>query len=966
MNSHIEISNKVRFNNKDTLRIAPGGKLNLELDLIKPIDIAFYVLQEGMQALNRAMLQISDNDSILMEIGGGNHDVNGSEWQKVGPFNLAPGLHKMVLRSLPSERDDDSQTGYFYIAEVTLGEQIVSPQSMLDSQVERAPGTTLDDSQDLYFTSFEEDCDKYFLKCIPWIEDWGPLLNEPQRSSTYHLSGKHSCQFNQSFFGDWRASYIQTAAIPIPQNTDSVTFSGWFNAENALVEVKYKIYLDMYEKKSGTFSFEGSYGNNDVWEQKTVSLHTGTHTTFSCYLQLETISEAPYSVWLDDLLVEFTPILPKIEKLIVVNSFSEVSALNGETGEKVWSFFTSYGEMCSSPALVNGVAYFGDGQIDEGNVYALNVRTGKKLWYTELYAGITSTPQVLNQVVYAFTATGYIYALSSIDGTELWNIKVINLSPGEYALSFSSIIAGSTLYISSDKGIYSIDLEQKNINWSVEGSFTYAAFAENLLFVGSPDRTFFAFDARTGDQHWAFDAKSQIYTMPIVMGGLVVFGSDACIVYCLHGFTGEQIWSLSNPDLTLRSLAIDGNRLYFCTTGETEFELLAYDFTIDDLQWNFHEAWSYSGQGDVNVSPLVYGDILYLNAVTTTSALNVTDGSAAWVYSFNEELASSPVVAILDPLKDTSRRYDQYCYLTTHNAFANTQAGWFYAQQDIDIIPQLDDGVRALMLDLHKKQIQDVDEVVYCHESCSYSWFIAPFTPYRLLRDDLMNIKAWMANNPLEVVTLILEQRVGSSGDDHALLQRAFTDAGITDMIFYADRENRGTHSSWNVDTEGWPPLSWMITNGKRLVVFSDWDTTVYDPTKADGFPWVWQYVVENPYGTDSLTSGCKARTGSEPICDSSISLFIMNHQLDFSQNYYTDAARIITVYDGVNDFYKIMTTAGTCSKICTDFERLPNFLSVDHYQIGDNGGPRKALEFLNYRWAQRSAKQKRKWDDEQ
>jgi glucose dehydrogenase len=51
----------------------------------------------------------------------------------------------------------------------------------------------------------------------------------------------------------------------------------------------------------------------------------------------------------------------------------------------------------SSPAVVNGVIYFGS---DDGNVYALNASTGARLWSVATGSEVRSSPAVANGVVY--------------------------------------------------------------------------------------------------------------------------------------------------------------------------------------------------------------------------------------------------------------------------------------------------------------------------------------------------------------------------------------------------------------------------------------------------------------------------------------------------------------------------------------------------------------------------------------
>jgi outer membrane protein assembly factor BamB len=72
----------------------------------------------------------------------------------------------------------------------------------------------------------------------------------------------------------------------------------------------------------------------------------------------------------------------------------------------------------SSPAVVNGVVYFGS---TEGNVYALNAGTGAKLWSFTTGIGVLSSPAVANGVVYVGSQNGTVYALNASTGAKLWS-----------------------------------------------------------------------------------------------------------------------------------------------------------------------------------------------------------------------------------------------------------------------------------------------------------------------------------------------------------------------------------------------------------------------------------------------------------------------------------------------------------------------------------------------------------------
>ena len=72
----------------------------------------------------------------------------------------------------------------------------------------------------------------------------------------------------------------------------------------------------------------------------------------------------------------------------------------------------------SSPAVANGVVYFGSG---DGNIYALNASTGAKLWSYTTGNPVDSSPAVANGVVYIGSDDGNVYALNASTGAKLWN-----------------------------------------------------------------------------------------------------------------------------------------------------------------------------------------------------------------------------------------------------------------------------------------------------------------------------------------------------------------------------------------------------------------------------------------------------------------------------------------------------------------------------------------------------------------
>jgi len=92
----------------------------------------------------------------------------------------------------------------------------------------------------------------------------------------------------------------------------------------------------------------------------------------------------------------------------------KVYALNARTGAKLWSYRTG-SFVWSSPAVANGVVYIGS---SDGKVYALNARTGAKLWSYTTGGGVYCSPVVVNGALYAASTDGNVYAFGLKQGAE--------------------------------------------------------------------------------------------------------------------------------------------------------------------------------------------------------------------------------------------------------------------------------------------------------------------------------------------------------------------------------------------------------------------------------------------------------------------------------------------------------------------------------------------------------------------
>ncbi|KAF4556470.1 Hypothetical protein D9617_1g083480 [Elsinoe fawcettii] len=147
--------------------------------------------------------------------------------------------------------------------------------------------------------------------------------------------------------------------------------------------------------------------------------------------------------------------------------------------------------------------------------------------------------------------------------------------------------------------------------------------------------------------------------------------------------------------------------------------------------------------------------------------------------------------------------YTNVSMVGTHNsAFAGLHPS---DNQNVDIVDQLDAGIRFLQAQVHLSDPDDPgSRMDMCHASC----FLRDSGP---LTDYLSTLKDWLDTHPQEVVSLLLVNGNGSPAERYA---DAFDVSGLQRYAFIP--------SSNPLPLDKWPTLGSMIERDTRLVVYLD------------------------------------------------------------------------------------------------------------------------------------------------
>ena len=347
------------------------------------------------------------------------------------------------------------------------------------------------------------------------------------------------------------------------------------------------------------------------------------------------------------------------------------------TNQTKW-FYTTTGKVDSSPAVSNGVVYFGSYDF---NLYAMDASKGNFGWNYSTGAPIYSSPAVANGLVFVGNLEGELYAIDAITGALAWKY------PTQNSIFSSPIVNNGVVYVGSlDHTVYALVATSGSFDWKFtanDGIVSSPAISGNLLYVGSLDGNVYALDSITGNLEWNFTipnpsggAQQAIEASPTVGDGKVFVSSEVLgtvgnetqyngAVWALDALTGEKIWNYSTADRIYSSAAYSNGIVY----------IGLFDGNVVALRGSNGEVvWKYQTYGIVSSSPAVAEGVVYVGSNDgNIFALDAVTGGLIWFFQTGSVVESSPAVAE-GIVYVGSRNWNIYAFseATSHDGISST------------------------------------------------------------------------------------------------------------------------------------------------------------------------------------------------------------------------------------------------------------------------------------------------------
>jgi len=252
--------------------------------------------------------------------------------------------------------------------------------------------------------------------------------------------------------------------------------------------------------------------------------------------------------------IQGSPVIMK-DTIFVGALDGNLYALDLATGKKKWAYHGV--AMKAAPAVRDGAVYIGD---IEGNFHCVDAASGKKRWTLATHGQIASPANFAGDKILFGSYDHHLYCVTT-EGKIVWQFKTKEKIHGSPAIVDDHVLVGGC-----DQSLHVIDLATGNkIATITLGSHCGASVAVRgqHAYIGNMDSKFLALDWKKGEMLWRFEGKrgGAFYSSAAVTDEFVVAGSQDKHVRAWQRTTGKEVWAFATRGRVDSSPVVVGQRV---------------------------------------------------------------------------------------------------------------------------------------------------------------------------------------------------------------------------------------------------------------------------------------------------------------------------------------------------------------------------------------------------------------------
>ncbi len=255
-------------------------------------------------------------------------------------------------------------------------------------------------------------------------------------------------------------------------------------------------------------------------------------------------------------------------KLLTLNADGILYALDGETGDTIWSlatagesFYDRWDYHTNTPIEQDGVVYIAS---RSGVFSALNLENGDEKWSYDLKSNLRGTPVVIGDTAYLSSETS-VMSINLLDGSQNW-FRTASL-PTSPQVANGVVVVGSR-----DGNVFGFNALNGETLWAVSHSTSWvtgnALIQDDVAYIGSSDNyQFQAINPTSGEVLWAINSGMNVFSKPFIDNNIIYMTSANAYGTPGRGYikamtlVGEVLWSIEGRNF-IGSPIVRDNQLY--------------------------------------------------------------------------------------------------------------------------------------------------------------------------------------------------------------------------------------------------------------------------------------------------------------------------------------------------------------------------------------------------------------------